>query len=222
MRVHQALPVALSVVVLTPSLAIAQGSTREPGLEFGLDAVYQFSKDVSFDGGTRLSLDDTVGADFTIRYRFNPKLEAQFGFDWNTIHYRGTLRSAQNPLLRASVRGDMDTYVPHVDGVWNFTDAPLTPFVTVGVGWAFVDTNIPTGQVQVGCWWDPWWGQICTPYRHTKTVDAFTYQVGAGVRWDFGRNATARFAYQRIWADLNKATSTPGFDQLKLGFAWRY
>jgi len=221
MRVRQALPVAVAVVLI-PSFAAAQGGTREAGWDFGVDAIYQFSKTIKFDGGSRLSLDDDLGAGLTFGYRFNSQFELQFGLDWNSVDYHGTLQSSNLPGLSASVNGDMETFTPQLNAVWNFMDSPLTPFVTGGIGWAFIDTNIPTGQVQVGCWWDPWWGQICTPYQPTKSVDSFTYQLGAGVRWDFGEYATARFSYEKVWVDLNKASSTPGLDQLKLGFAWRY
>jgi opacity protein-like surface antigen len=222
MRVRQMLPVVVLAALLVPSLAAAQGGTREAGWDFGVDAVYQFSKSVNFEGGSRLNLEDDLGAALTIGYRFNSQLELQFGLDWNNVDYKGTLQSASFPGLNASVNGDMETFSPRVNAVWNFRDAPITPYVTGGIGWAFIDTNIPTGQVQVGCWWDPWWGQICTPYQPTKSVDSFTYQLGAGVRWDFGEYATARFSYDKVWVDLNKASSTPGLDQLKLGFAWRY
>lgn len=222
MKVRHALPVALIAVILAPSLAAAQGSTREAGWDFGFDLIYQFSKDVRFDGGSQLNIDDDIGAGITFGYRFNANFELQFGVDWNNIDYDGRLQSANFPGLGADVSGDMETFTPQINAVWNFRDMPVTPYVSGGIGWAFVDTNIPTGQVQVGCWWDPWWGQICTPYQPTKSADAFTYQIGAGVRWDFGEYATARFSYDKVWTDFDKTTSTPGFDQLKLGFAWRY
>jgi len=57
MRFRQARPVAVVAVVLAPSLAAAQGSTREAGWDFGVDAIFQFSKDVKtaqdlYDGKT--------------------------------------------------------------------------------------------------------------------------------------------------------------------------
>ena len=179
-------------------------------------------QDVDFDGGSKLSIEDDVGLGLIFGYRFSSKLELQFGLDWNSVDYHGTLQSASFPGVTASVKGEMETFTPRVNAVWNFRDAPVTPYVSGGIGWAFIDTNIPTGQVQVGCWWDPWWGQICTPYQATHSTDGFTYQLGAGVRWDFGDYGTARFSYQKVWVDIGNATSTPGFDQLKVGLAWRY
>jgi opacity protein-like surface antigen len=222
MRVRQALPLAVAAVVLAPSFAAAQGGTREPGWDFGVDAIFQFSKDIDFDGGSKLNVEDDIGLGLLFGYRFNSKFEVQFGLDWNSIDYSGTLQSSSLPGVSATVNGDMETFTPRVNAVWNFRDAPLTPYVSGGIGWAFIDTNIPAGQVQIGCWWDPWWGQVCTPYQETHSTDAFTYQLGAGLRWDFGETVSARFAYEKVWTELSNSTSAPGFDQLKVGISWRY
>ena len=106
-------------------------------------------------------------------------------------------------------------------GVFNFVDGPLTPFIAVGAGWSWIDTNIPTGSVQVGCWWDPWWGQVCAPYQNTKSVDGFRYSGGLGVRWDVGAGSL-RASWEMHWLDLDNASSTPQFDQFRLGYTWRF
>jgi opacity protein-like surface antigen len=204
------------------SVAIAQSGSRERGWEFGAEATYALSTDVGFDGGTTLDIEDDIGAALIFGYRFDPRLELQFSLDWNDVDYRGVLRSALVPSLTANISGTMETFTPRLNGTYNFLDAPLTPFVSAGLGWSFIDTNIPTGQVQVGCWWDPWWGQICTPYQPTKDVDAFMYELGVGARWDVGESATFRAAYHKRWLDLNNATSTPDFDRFELAFVWRY
>lgn len=222
MRIRQALRLAVVAMFLVPTIAAAQAGSREAGWDFGADVIYQFSKDIGFDGGSELNVEDDIGLGITFGYRFNGNLELQFGIDWNSIDYSGTLQSASFPGVSASIDGEMEIFSPQINAVWNFRNAPVTPYVTGGIGWAFIDTNIPTGQVQVGCWWDPWWGQICTPYQPTKNTDAFTYLLGAGVRWDIGDYYTMRFSYDKVWTDLSKSSSTPGFDQLKLGFAWRY
>jgi opacity protein-like surface antigen len=204
------------------SVATAQSSPRSTGWDLGVDVLYQFSKDIDFDGGSSLDVEDDIGLGFTFGYRFNPKVELQFSVDWNNVDYRGVLQSAELATLSAEVSGEMESFVPRVNGVYNFRDAPVTPYITAGLGWAFIDTNIPTGQVTIGCWWDPWWGEICTPYQPTKSVDYFLYQAGAGVRWDIGEAATMRFSYDKTWLDVNHATSVPGLDQLKVGFVYRY
>jgi opacity protein-like surface antigen len=105
---------------------------------------------------------------------------------------------------------------------FNFIDGPITPYVTGSIGYAFIDTNIPNGPAQGGCWWDPWYGQICGTWQPTKSVDEFTYSAGLGVRWDINNASTMRFAYEKHWIDVSSATSTPNFDQFKIGFSFQY
>ena len=222
MNVRQALTAGIAIILLGPAIAAAQDQVRAPGWDFGADVIYQLSGDAKFDGGSRLDFDDDLGLAISFGYRFNSKFELQFGLDWNTVNYHGVLQSASAPGLSATVNGDMESFTPHMNAVFNFMDKALTPYIDAGIGWSFIDTNIPTGQVTVGCWWDPWWGQICTPYQNTLSTDQFTYQVGAGVRWDFRPESTLRFSYEKTWFDLNHASSTPSWDQIKLGFVYRY
>jgi opacity protein-like surface antigen len=221
MNVRHVLAAGIAIAVLCPSIAGAQDSAREAGWDFGADIVYQLSGDAKFDGGSRLDFDDDLGLALAFGYRFTPRFELQFGIDWNTVNYHGTLQSASVPTLSANVHGDMESFTPHIDAVFNFMNGPLTPYVQGGIGWSFIDTNIPTGQVQIGCWWDPWWGQICTPYQATLSTDQLTYQAGLGVRWDFGEESTVRFSYEKTWFDLEHASSTPSWDQFKVGFVYR-
>jgi opacity protein-like surface antigen len=218
------LRVALAALVAfsLPSIGIAQSADRDRGWEFGAEVTYALSNDVRFNGGTTLDVEDDIGVALIFGYRFDSKLELQFSLDWNEVDYSGVLQSAQFPGLTASVNGTMETFTPRFGATYNFIDGPLTPFVTGGIGWSFIDTNIPTGQVQVGCWWDPWWGQICTPYQPTKDVDGFMYEAGIGARWDVGQSYSFRLAYQKRWIDIGKTSSTPDFDRFELGFVYRY
>ncbi|MBX5461266.1 MAG: outer membrane beta-barrel protein [Steroidobacteraceae bacterium] len=222
MKLQYGLVLALGFMTGMPAIGHAQDVTREAGGEFGFDVLYEFSKDIRFEGGSSLDKSDDFGVALSFGYRFNPKWELQFMIDWNDIDYNGTLQSASFPGLSADISGTMELFTPKVNGVYNFMNGPITPFVTAGIGWSFIDTNIPTGQVQVGCWWDPWWGQVCTPYQPTKDTDAFTYQVGGGVRWDVADFLSLKLIYERTWYDLNHATSDPGVDQIRVGLAWLY
>lgn len=195
--------------------------TRPPGSEFGFDVVYQLSQDITFDGNSTVDFSDDVGVSLWWSYRFNEHLDLQAALDWSEMDYDATFRS-QTAGLEANVSGDIETFVPKVVLNYNILKGPLTPFLSGGVGWAFVDTNIPNSRVQVGCWWDPWWGYICTPYQSTRSFDDFTYQLGAGVRWDINRSYALRLVYERHWLDYSKASSTPDFDQFRLGMAFMF
>ena len=213
--------IAFAACMAMSSPAWAQNS-RSPGWEFGVDGVYQDSNDVGFDGGSRLSVDSDFGLSLTFGYRFSSRLEFSFALDWTTADYDATIQSADFPGVSVDVNGDYEAFTPRVNVNYNFLDGPITPYVTGGIGWSFIDTNIPEGRVEIGCWWDPWYGQICVPVQDTRSTDTFTYQLGAGVRWDNARGFSLRFGYEKHWYDFDHASSTADFDQLKLGLIWRY
>ncbi len=201
--------------------AFAQSGSRDPGFEFGFDINWLLGKNVDFDGGSTVDVEDDFGIGATFGYRVNSRFEIQGTLDWSTIDYDANLVSAQTPGLELAVSGEMETFSLMAKGVYNFVDGPLTPFIAVGAGWSWIDTNIPTGSVQVGCWWDPWWGQVCAPYQNTKSVDGFRYSGGLGVRWDTGPGSL-RASWEMHWIDLDNASSTPQFDQFRLGYTWRF
>jgi opacity protein-like surface antigen len=201
---------------------------RQPGWDFGGELLYQFSQDVNFEGGSHADLDDDLGLALSFTYRFNSRFELLFGVDWNSVDYNADIAPAPTspggPVIGTgfSVEGSIEYWTPRVGVNFNLLESDLTPYVTGGIGWAFIDTNVPEGRPQSTCWWDPWYGYICGTFQNTKSVDELEYNVGVGLRWDLNRTMSLRFGYERHWIDLNDASSTPGFDQLKVGIIGRY
>lgn len=219
MKILRLQGLVLLLGVCAGSMAQAAGD-RGPGMEFGADVIYQLSQDVDFKGGSKASLDDDFGFVLTFGYRFSSRLELQASIDWQDTDYDVDLVTQPGAHLRGS--GNMEAITPRVAFNYNFSDGPITPYVNAGIGWSFIDTNIPQGRPQDVCWWDPWWGYICGRVQNTKDIDGFTYQAGVGLRWDLGPGYTLRFAYERHWVDLNEARGTPDVDQFKIGIAYRY
>jgi opacity protein-like surface antigen len=208
----------LGVALSTTALA----ENRGPGWEIGVDVKYQDSTDITFEGGSSAALEDDIGFALTFGYRFNSRLELQFALDWETVDYDVTIQSAIAPSLQFRGTGELESFTPRIGASFNFLEGDFTPYVNGTLGWSFVDTNIPDGPVQVGCWWDPWWGQICAPYQSTKSIDDFAYSLGVGARWDFSDCCMVRLGYEKRWFDYSKATSTPDFDEIRVGFSFRY
>jgi opacity protein-like surface antigen len=201
---------------------------RQPGWDFGGELLYQFSQEVDFEGGSNADLDDDLGLALSFTYRFNSRLELLFGLDWNSYDYNADILPAPTspggPIVGTgfSVEGEIETWTPRVGVNFNLLEGDLTPYVTGGVGWSFIDTNVPDGRAQSACWWDPWFGYVCGTFQETKSLDELTYNVGVGLRWDLRSSISLRLGYERHWLELDQATSTPGFDQIKLGVIRRY
>ena len=213
-----------TLVVLALGVAFCSTSWAQSGVgwSFGMELLYQDSNDITFEGGSSTSVDDDLGFAFTFAYRFNPRMELEFGLDWASVDYSAHLQSALLPNTSIDVRGEYEYFTPRVNLNYYFTEGKVTPYVRAGIGYAFIDTNIPNSRVEVGCWWDPWYGQICTPYQSTKSVDEFAYQLGAGVTWKLGPGYALRLGYEKQWIDFGNANSAPDFDQIRLSFEYLY
>ena len=204
--------------------AAANAQTRGSGWEFGADAIYQSSKDIDFKGGSSASLDDDFGLSLAFGYRFSDRLEMQFYLDWSNVDYDVALVT-QLPgggLGTATGTGSLEAFTPRAAITYNFSEGPLTPFVTAGIGWSFIDTNIPEGRPETVCWWDPWWGYVCGNVQDSKSIDGLNYDLGLGLRWDFSPGYSMRFGYEKHWIDLSEANGTPDLDQFKIGILYRY
>ena len=209
----------VTLAAVCSAWSLAAHADRDTGWEFGGELIYQDSQDIEGDNGSTASLDSDVGIALTFGYRFNEKLELSFGLDWNNLDYEATLFSATLPNLSVGVEGEMEAFTPRVGVNFNFMDGPFTPYLSGTIGYTFIDTNIPDGPPQIGCWWDPWYGEICGTWQSTRSLEEFVYGLGAGVRWDVNDAWSMRFGYDKRWVD---ADSSPDFDQLKLGVSVMY
>jgi opacity protein-like surface antigen len=209
--------VSLLIGLAVGQLAFAQSSDQR-GWEGSIGLFYQDKQVIGFKGGSFLRADDDFGVIGAVGFNFNSRFDLIFGFDSATVGYDLRRLSASTPGLFDRITGDYESFTPFVKFNFNLFGSAFSPFISAGVGWSFIDTNIPTGRAIVGCWWDPWWGYFCAPFAETKTVDAFAYQAGAGVRWRFNQSYGIRLEYQKQWLDLSRAVSPPGFDQIRLTF----
>ena len=203
--------------------SLAAQADRDIGWEFGGELIYQDSQDFEADGNSSASLDSDIGIALTFGYRFSERLELTFGLDWNNIDYSAEVVAEDVPLVPdgtiIGVEGELEAFTPRVGVNFNFLEGPITPYVSGMIGYTFVDTNIPDGPPQSGCWWDPWYGQICGTWQETRSLEEFVYGLGAGVRWDVNDAWSVRFGYDKRWIDSEASVD---LDQLKLGVTVMY
>ena len=202
------------------SVSLGQTGKSGTGWEAGLDVVFQGAKTLHFDGGTNAKLDSDTGLSVTFGYRYSPHLEAQFALDWADVDYKANIVTGTGSSVSAN--GSYQAFTPRASIQFNFLDQPLTPYAMAGIGYSFIDTNIPNGRPVSGCWWDPWYGYICGSAQPTKSVDGFAFQVGIGARWDITDILSLRLAYERHWVDLGSSGGTPSLDTGKLGITYRF
>jgi opacity protein-like surface antigen len=208
----------VTLAAVCSAWSLAAHADRDTGWEFGGELIYQDSQDIDGDNGSSASIDSDIGLALTFGYRFSERVELTMGLDWNNVDYTAELVSGTLPVV-VGVDGELESFTPRVGVNFNFMEGPFTPYVNGTIGYTFIDTNIPNGPPQTGCWWDPWYGQICGTWQSTRSLEEFVYGAGLGVRYDVNDAWSVKFEYQKRWID---ADSSPDFDQLKLGVSIMY
>jgi outer membrane protein assembly factor BamD len=179
------------------------------------------SSDVDFDGGTTAEIDSGFGFMAGAGYHVTDRLRVGSTFTFDSKDYSADV-AGDTPGETFAIEGSLDTMSLMFDAAYTFLTGPITPYVVGGVGWAWVDTNIASAPPEVGCWWHPWWGYICTSWQDTRTVDGLAYEAGIGMRYNFSDSLAADGAYRMRWMDLENATGTPSFDTLQLNLVWKF
>ncbi len=176
----------------------------------------------STGAGSRMGeIDSGLGFLFGVGYHYNDHLQFGSTFTFDQKDYEAEV-VGDTPGESFTAKGSLDTMSLMVDVAYNFLTGPLTPFVAGSVGWSWVDTNIATEPPSVGCWWHPWYGYICTSWQDTRTLDGLAYELGVGMRYDFGERFAADGSYRIRWVDFENAVDSPSFDGLQLNLIWKF
>lgn len=219
-RLTKMVTVATAALIVIAGANVAGAQDRDDRWEFGLGVLYQLGTDLDFDGGAAMDADDDFGFQIDAGYNFTDNLAVKFGMQWTGVSYNAdTFDEEGDPV---ALRGSYDQMAFFGDLRYYFGDSALAPYIGAGIGWTFIDTNVPSGPPSTGCWWDPWWGWVCYTNYPTHTSDAFSYQASVGLRYEFNYNSYVDFGYTSQWLSLSAADSTPRFDVFSLKFGWMF
>ncbi len=188
-------------------------SDRKDRWEISFQTKYIESKQINFDGGSDATINEDYAFGFGVGYNFDEHWALDFDLNWGDVNYSGT-RVLENGN-KETVYGNLYSNSMVFTGIYNFMKKRFTPFVGVSAGLTYIDTNIPTGPPQTGCWYDPWWGYICDTFQPTLTSTEFTYGASAGFRFDVKDNVFLRFTAGKKWIDYSQASSSSGFTNFR-------
>ena len=213
---YSAVVLALALLV---SVGVADAQSREGRREFALGTFYQLSANPEFETGT-IETDNDFGFVGDFGYNFNDKVAVDFGLQFAGIGYNATAVDEDGNDF--GISGTYDTWTLASNLIYNFSDGPVTPYSGLGIGYTWVDTNVPNGPPSTGCWWDPWWGYVCYTTYPTETGSAFSYQALLGLRYELNDTTFLKFYYTSQWMDFSNATGTPRFDVFGLEIGWMF
>jgi outer membrane protein assembly factor BamD len=183
--------------------------------------ILQNSSKTDFKGGTTVDVASGAGFVAGVDYNFSERLSAGASLSYDSKNYTAEA-AGDDPGETFKLKGDLTTLSLMFDGTYNFLTGPLTPFVSAGLGWTSVDTNIATGPPDVGCWWNPWYGYICTSSQDTKTESGFAYELGLGLRYDINEYLVADGLYKMKWVSFDNAEGTPSYDGFQMNLGWKF
>jgi opacity protein-like surface antigen len=214
---------ALGAIVPGPADAQSFTSVRPGGRggnwEFFMPLIYADSATINGQGGSSVDLNAGWGFGFGFGYNFTDNFQLNGLLNWNSRSYDATI--VQDDGTTKRYNNYMDSSTLSLNGVYYFLNGNITPFVSGGVGITYVDTNIQNGLSSTACWYDPWWGYVCSSYVPTKTENDISYNAGIGVRFDVNRQFGLQAGYYKMWIDISKASGTPDFDIWRLDFIFR-
>ncbi len=213
------------VAVLAAAADAQQFTTSRPGgragtWDFYLPLSFTDSKTFNGEGGSSLDVNGDWGFGFGFGYNFTDRFQLNGLFNWSSRSYDAKVVRPDGTTDRYS--NWMETSTLSLNGVFYFLQGDIAPFVSGGVGITYVDTNIQNGPASGTCWWDPWWGYVCSSFVPTKTENAVSYSAGMGVRFDLNRQFSLQPSYNKAWIDISKASGgMPDFDVWRLDFIFR-
>jgi len=143
---------------------------------------YLHSDDIRFNGplgDVKVKMDDTGLGGFGLAFHFNDFLALHGDLMFGNATFSGDFPVDTGETVHVSQNTFMQTGRLNLD--YNIINRRLTPFLTGGIGYQYLDTaleDLPPGSDQ------DWWGWAG---RHGHFYDSetdFTGNVGAGIRWN--------------------------------------
>jgi len=86
-------------------------------------------------------------------YNFTNKFALHLDWSWASMNYNakiGTADAGGNPAGTTTASGTLDSSTLALNLSYYFLEGPLTPFVLGGIGWTWVDSNVPSGLPETG------------------------------------------------------------------------
>ncbi|MCG6939347.1 MAG: outer membrane beta-barrel protein [Gammaproteobacteria bacterium] len=197
-------------LMLIGSNVHAVTGARAEKWEFFLAPQYTNAKVLQFDGGAEADINARQNLGFGFGYNLDSNIELSVLFAASSGNYTGTRIADDASNTPEKFSASMYTSVINFGFTYNFLKQPFTPYISANLGSTYIDSGIPTGNIGSVCWWDPWYGYICTPTAQTYTSSNFTYGASVGLRYDFNGKVYIKGGVGQNYVDVN-SSNTPDF-----------
>lgn len=193
-------------------------SEREDRWEGSVILAYQTGLNKSNEGGSSLDINSSASWGLSAAWNWTGNWNLSYRFMLDKPGYTAIYVPDDPDLDEAEIRDHKMTKTSHQFNVtYNFSKKAFSPFLEAGIGYTKLNSNIPNAPPEVGCWWDPWWGYICVSDWQTYETSGFSYNFGAGLRWDVNDSIFTKAAYSREYVDVNNGSIHFDMAILELG-----
>jgi opacity protein-like surface antigen len=175
----------------------SQAGSRDGRWEGSVILALQTGLDQSYEGGSELAIDSTLGWGVSFAWNWTDKWNVAYRFVSTSPDYTALIVPEDTNIVPQVLEHKLSKMSHQLNMTYNFSRKAFTPFVSAGIGYTKMDSNVPSAPPQTGCWWDPWWGYICVTDWRTYTKSGVSYNLGAGVRWDINNAVYTKASYTR-------------------------
>ena len=176
------------------------------------------SKALQFEHGGEANISKRSSLAFGFGYNLNAHIELGGRFSSSSSSMSGTIIPEDDPSTPVQFTSNLYTSSINFDFTYNIFSGPFTPYISANLGYTYLDSGLPTGEIISGCGWYFGW-YYCGPVAQTFTSNEFNYGAGLCLRYYFNRKLYIKGGVSKNYIDLN-STNTPDFTiyQFIIGF----
>ncbi len=216
---------AVLIAAGAPPVAAQNTAGRAGHWQFSIPINFVSGTEIDGKGNSSVDVSSDVGWGITFGYHLDDRFLVGFEATWLRASYDAAIEvdddGDENPDGIETIGGSLDASTFQVVGQYNILERGIvTPFVRASLGFTYTDSNIPSAPPEGVCWWDPWWGYICSAWRPTYDRTSFSYGLGAGIRADLGRRFFLEGAFNGSWVSF--PDDTPFLTGVRLNVGWLF
>jgi len=150
---------------------------------------------LSIDGGPN-------SGGFGFGYNFNENLNVNTSFIFGSTDIE--IKNLSGGMIG---EGDTDFFLSNVNLDYNIMKDSFTPFVTGGIGYVKYDGNLKYNG---------------NPNSESIDSSDFSWNLGAGLRWDVSEKWLLKATYATNWTELDDADDTSRFWSVSLSLGYKF
>jgi opacity protein-like surface antigen len=167
---------------------------------------YLHSEDITFNGpagDVKTHMDDTGLGGFGVAFHFSDFFSLRGDFMFGGATFNANLPTAAGGTIPVKQDAFLQTGRLNLD--YNIINRRITPFLTAGIGYQYIETELENAPPVGTCWWDPWYGWVCYYSEPHAWQTDFTWNAGAGFRWNITDNLFVKAMGGATWLEYGGA-----------------